>query len=286
MASARAARRPRRLSLALPPLLAAFLIVAQATALAAPKAELWARWLAHDPDSLTVIDHSPWQRFLDRYLLRPADGVHRIRYGAIDADSHKKLKAYLAALAAIAPRGLNRDQQRAYWINMYNALTADVILDHYPVASIRDIGISPGWFARGPWGAKLIRVEGIAVSLDDIEHRILRPIWKDARIHYAVNCAALSCPGLLETAFTAENADRLLTLGGRRYVNSRHGVRFEGGALYVSSLYFWYGADFGGTDAAIIAHLARFAEPRLAARLARQRSLRDGGYDWSLNDAP
>jgi Protein of unknown function, DUF547 len=87
------------------------------------------------------------------------------------------------------------------------------------VASIRDIAISPGLFSVGPWGRKLIEVEGEPLSLDDIEHRILRPIWRDPRLHYAVNCAALGCPNLRSSAFTAANADILLETAASDYVN-------------------------------------------------------------------
>jgi Protein of unknown function, DUF547 len=87
------------------------------------------------------------------------------------------------------------------------------------VASIRDIAISPGLFSVGPWGGKLIEVEGEPLSLDDIEHRILRPIWRDPRLHYAVNCAALGCPNLRSSAFTAANADILLETAASDYVN-------------------------------------------------------------------
>ena len=85
-----------------------------------------------------------------------------------------------------------------------------VVLDHYPVDGIRDIDISPGLFAGGPWDKKLVEIEGDDVSLNDIEHRILRPIWRDPCIHYAVNCASIGCSNLRPTAFTAANAERCL----------------------------------------------------------------------------
>ncbi len=97
-------------------------------------------------------------------------------------------------LAATSADRLRRAEQFPFWINLYNALTVKVVLDHYPVEIIRDIDISPGLFADGPWGKKLVTVEGEALSLDDIEHRILRPIWKDPRLHYVLNCAALGVP--------------------------------------------------------------------------------------------
>ncbi len=160
-----------------------------------------------------------------------------------------------------------------------------LVLDHYPVASVRDIDISPGWFSIGPWGKKLLTIEGEAVSLNDIEHRILRPIWRDARIHYAVSCASIGCPDLPAEAFTAINADALLTAGAREYVNHPRGVRVEDGRLIVSSLYVWFAEDFGDGDADVIAHLRRYARPDLAAALAGVGRIDDFAYDWRLNDA-
>ena len=179
---------------------------------------------------------------------------------------------------------LNRAEQMAYWINLYNALTVKVVLDHYPVASIRDIDISPGLFASGPWGKKLVRIEGRTLSLDDIEHRILRPIWHDGLTHYGVNCASMSCPDLSTQAYTGDNVYTLLRENARDYVNSPAGVRFDDGELVVSSIYDWYGQDFGGNDRAIISHLRRFAAPARSTRLDMRDTIDDYAYDWALND--
>ena len=119
-------------------------------------------------------------------------------------------------MRGIAISNYNRAEQKAYWINVYNAVTVDVILSRYPVASMRDINISPGFLARGPWGAKLFSVEEEKLSLDDIEHRILRPIWKDNRVHYALNWASLGSPNLQPAAFTAQNTEVAVGKGSAR----------------------------------------------------------------------
>jgi hypothetical protein len=155
-------------------------------------------------------------------------GIHRVRYGSVTPDDRKALGDYLRALEGTEVSGLGREEQKAYWINLYNALTVMVVLDRYPVGSIRDIDISPGLFRRGPWGAKLLTIQGRKVSLDDIEHRILRPLWKDSRIHYAVNCASLGCPNLQPEAYTRANTESLLEKGAREFVNHPRGVRLEG----------------------------------------------------------
>ncbi len=260
--------------------------MAAGPAAAAPKAELWTRWQAHDPTASTTIDHSSWQRFLKAYVRPHPDGVNRVAYALVSDEDRKVLADYLDELAATPISAYNRDEQRAYWINLYNALTVKVVLDHYPVRSIRKIRISPGLLAVGPWGKKLVTVEGEPLSLDDIEHRILRPIWRDPRIHYAVNCAAISCPSLQEDAFTGSNVDALLTRAAREYGNSAYGAEVRNGRLVVSSLYRWYKEDFGGSDEGVINHLRQYADAPLAASLSGAKRIADDRYDWGLNDVP
>ncbi len=264
---------------------AALMIVAAHAATAAPKSELWPRWTAHDPDSNTVIDHGRWRRFLATYLVAGDDGVNQMRYGQVDAAGRRELKVYIDTLTAIPISGFRRTEQLAYWVNLYNALTVSVILGHYPVASILDIGISPGWFTVGPWEKKLIVVEGRKLSLNDIEHRILRPIWRDPRIHYVVNCASIGCPNLRRDAYTSATIEDKLTEAAKDYINNWRAVMFEGGVLYVSSIYKWFREDFGDTNPSVIAHLKTYAEPALADRLSRVRDIGGHFYDWSLNDA-
>ena len=128
-------------------------------------------------------------------------------------------------------------------------------------------------------------MEGVALSLNDIEHRILRPIWRDPRIHYAVNCAALGCPNLRMTAFTGANADEVLDRAARDYVNHPRGVTIRDGSLVVSSIYIWFQEDFGAGAMDVIAHLKRYAGPELRNRLMTVDGIDDDEYDWNLNDA-
>lgn len=252
---------------------------------AASRAELWSRWQANEPSSSLRIDHSAWDRFLAAFVALDANGISRVAYGRVASPDRIALRAYIQSLSAVPVSRLSRAEQLPYWINLYNALTVETVLEHYPVRSIRAINISPGWLSVGPWGRKVITIEGEAVSLDDIEHRILRPIWRDPRIHYALNCASLGCPNLQPRAFTADNTEALLEAAARAYVNHPRGARIENGRLKVSSIYVWYGADFGGTDASVLAHLSRYAEPELRAALGRIHRIDSDDYDWSLNDA-
>ena len=262
-------------------------LLALPAAAGGPKADLWDRWQAHDETSAARVDHAAWGRFLARYLRVQPAGANRLAYGRVTPADKAALAGYIAAMESVAVSGLKRPEQLAFWINLYNALTVRVVLDHWPVSSIRDIDISPGLFSDGPWGRKLATVEGEALSLDDIEHRILRPIWKDPRIHYAVNCASIGCPDLAPQPFTGETADRMLTAAAETYVNSPRGLRIDGdGKLIASKIYDWFIDDFGGTEASVLAHLLRFAAPDLKARLAGRTGIDGHAYDWRINAAP
>jgi len=273
--------QPTRRSL----ILSGALLLVQCEALAAPRAELWPRWQQHDPSATTRIDHAAWGGFLRKYLRAGSDGINRVAYGATGDADRDTLAAYIDMLAATSVGGFARPEQFAFWVNLYNAVTVRTVLAHYPVRSIREIDISPGFFAVGPWGRKLVAVEGEALSLDDIEHRILRPIWRDPRIHYAVNCAALGCPNLQPEPFTGVNAEALLEGAAPAYVNHRRGAAVEDRGLVVSSIYDWYQSDFGGSEHGVIEHLRRYARPPLAQALAGISAISATRYDWALNDA-
>ena len=181
----------------------------------APKPELWAVWEAHDPNATAVIDHSAWTAYLAIIVTPDAQGVNRVDYGGAAMANRAELDAYIADLVALPISQYNRGEQEAYWVNLYNALTLQVVLDHYPVKSIQDIDISPGFFASGPWDKELVEIEGRGVTLNDIKHRILRPIWQDPRVHYVVNCASIGCPNLLPVAVTAPRVMSPAVVAGR-----------------------------------------------------------------------
>ena len=262
----------------------AAIFFAHSVAHAAPKAELWARWQKHDPANRQKIDHAAWDRFLKKYVvvLHPS-GINRVRYQEFSPEDVKGLKGYLQEMQGVAISNYSRAEQKAYWLNLYNAVTIDLVLARFPIKSIRDVNISPGLLARGPWGAKLTSVEGVRVSLDDIEHRILRPIWKDNRVHYALNCASLGCPNLQPTAFTAENSEALLERGAAEFINHPRGVSIQKGRLQVSSIYVWFQEDFGGTAEELMEHWQKYANPALADALDKYTGGLAHDYDWRLN---
>jgi hypothetical protein len=247
-----------------------------------PDSELWGIWNVADESSTATIDHGDWQQVLDAYLVTAGtDGINRFDYANITDGDRARLKGYIEQLAAIDPRTYPRTEQRAYWINLYNALTVDVVLQYYPVKSIRDI--ERGLLGSGPWKKQLVEVAGQPLTLNDIEHRILRPIWRDPRTHYAVNCASLGCPNLAARAYTAADIESLLDEAARAYINHPRGVAFENGRLTLSSIYNWFDVDFGESDVAVLEHLAKYAAPDLAGRLAGYDGRIKYDYDWRLN---
>jgi Protein of unknown function, DUF547 len=158
------------------------------------------------------------------------------------------------------------------------------VLAKYPVASIRDIRTSPGLFSSGPWGRRFLRVENQDLSLDDIEHRILRPLWRDARVHYALNCAALGCPDLGGEAFAADRLDAQLDAAARRFVAHPRGVRVAPRGLVLSSIFDWFKEDFGADAAALRAHLLQYAQGETRTALEQGTAFASYSYDWALND--
>lgn len=250
---------------------------------AVPKPELWSFWAADGQDSSCSLDHGAWQIFLDGYLEAGTDGINRIRYAAVLSEDRALLQYYLRELGDIDPRRLNRAEQLAYWINLYNALNVEVVLQHPAKKSILAMG--GGWLSIGPWNDRIATVAGQSLSLHDIEHRILRPVWQDRRLHYAVNCASVGCPNLWRTALTAENTQELLSAAERDYVNHPRAVAFaDNGRLRLSSIFKWYLYDFAPDEHALLSYLAdRHVE--LGPALRHYEGRIEFAYDWRLNTA-
>lgn len=251
---------------------------------AAPQAELIPFWNKSNPANKAKINHSSWQFILNRYLnANHRSGINRFNYAKLKKNraDKRKFNRYLSSMQGLNPRKYSKAEQKAYWINFYNALTVKVILDNYPVKSITKIHNS--WFAFGPWDDVHAKVAGKKLTLNNIEHGILRPIWQDNRIHYAVNCASLGCPNLAAKAYNAANTEKLLEKAAKDYINHSRGVEFKNGKLLLSSIYDWYKVDFGGNKRSLIKHLRKYANSKLAKRLQGYKGSIGYDYDWKLN---
>ncbi len=244
-------------------------------------------WFVNDPDSTEAIDHGAWDSIVAAYLKTDpdGDGVNRFDYRAVSDADRRKLRDYLRHLGSIDIAAYNRDEQIAFWMNLYNAAIADVVLDNLPVGSVLEIR-GPGINVAGPWLRPIATIYGRTLSFDDVEHRILRVAFNDMGIpiHYGVNCASQGCPALAPRAHTAENWRENLKATARQFVNCPHGVRLNDGELRTSRIYHsWFPEDFGSSDADTIAHLAEYAEPELAEGLKAHSSIAGDFYDWRLN---
>lgn len=249
---------------------------------AAPKADYWAYW-DKATQSSSKIDHQLWQNFLDQYLVLDKEkNIYLLNYLAAAKQGSLLLTDYINQLKRIDPRQYNLNEQFAYWVNLYNALTVKLVLKHYPVTSITKLG--EGFFSFGPWDDPIVTISNQSLTLNDIEHRILRPIWQDPRIHYVVNCASIGCPDLQPKALTAKLIEQQLDTAAKRFINQPKGVSWQREELVLSKIYDWYNDDFGRSEAKIIAHLIRYAEKGLGTQLRQYQGDISYQYDWQLNE--
>lgn len=194
--------------------------------------------------------------------------------------AESRLDRYLASLAKIDSRNLSRNDQFAFYINAYNAWTIKLILTGYPgIKSIKDLGS----FLKTPWQKKIVHLDGRIITLDDLEHKILRPRFKDPRVHFAINCSAKSCPPLRSEPYRGSILDRQLEDATRRFINNPHSYRLEGNRLYVSRIFKWFGEDFNDDP---LGFYVKYAAGNLKKSLTagnKAIQVRYLDYDWSLN---
>ncbi len=227
-------------------------------------------------------DHAAFETILAGVVQPDGEGYNRVNYRGLKPKS-ATLEGYLASMQAASPSQFSQSGAMAFWINLYNAKTLAVVVERYPVASIKKINLGGGGlFGSGPWSANILTVEGQELSLDDIEHRILRPHFNDPMLHYALNCASYSCPNLATSAFTAGNAEALMLAGAKDYINHPRGMSVDGSSITASKIYAWYSADFGGKPK-LKTHWLRFAASEKQAAISAANAI-SFDYDWRLND--
>lgn len=285
--------RQRALILSL--ILAAFVAgcgsVTAVTDMVIPQDPEWERWAAHQPYSTIHVNHQPWNAFLRDYVRAGEDGINRVAYRDVTREDRHALNEYIEALSVIEVTSLNRSEQLAYWVNLYNALTVQLILRNYPVESIRQITFNRSFVPSflvgdGPWAEELVTIEGVPLSLDNIEQRIIRPIFLEARVHYVINRGAIGSPNLLTEALDPARLDAQMDAAARAFVNHPRAVRIDGNRAGVSSIYTWFREDFGGTEEGVLIHLRSYADSGLLTRLEGVTRVRDQGFDWALNGTP
>ncbi|MBA4393620.1 MAG: DUF547 domain-containing protein [Desulfobacca sp.] len=220
------------------------------------------------------VDHRLYGELLQRYV---TNGV--VNYQGLKKEENK-LDRYLNVLEKVDPGALSQLDQFAFYINAYNSWTIKLILSAYPsIHSIKDLG-SP---FKSPWKKKIARLNGQVLTLDTIEHDILRPRFKDPRIHFAVNCAARGCPPLRPEPYRGDILDQQLTEMTEGFINDPQRNRLEGKTLYVNRIFKWYEGDFNND---IVGFFIRYAREDFKEKLVRNlREIRIEylDYDWSLN---
>ena len=245
-------------------------------------AELDQRFASHNSSSSLEVDHSDWQLILDDYLVTDTESeVNLFDYEGLLDDGRESLDEYIAALESMDPLTLNEQEQKAYWINLYNSLTVELILDNYPLTSITNLGSNPLEF--GPWNEISTEINGFELSLNDIEHRIIRPKFNDYRIHFAVNCASIGCPDLATEAYQGSSLDAQLDQAANDYLTHPRGLQFQDDKLLLSTLFEWYADDFGDSQSSILATLGKHTSPETQSALAAYNGSPVYEYDWGLN---
>ena len=221
--------------------------------------------------------NAPYNAFLGKYVT-PSNGINLVKYNSVTDADHETLKAYIKTLSNTDYSGFSQNEIMAYWFNLYNAETLNVVLDNYPVSSIKKIGFG------GPWDKKLLTVNGKEMSLNNIEHDTVRANYDEPRVHFAFNCGSIGCPNLKMTAWTADSLDADLDKAARDYVASPRGVTIDDGKIIVSSIFKWYKEDFGDSEQSALKYLAQYASGDKKAGLESAKDIDKFDYDWDLNE--
>jgi hypothetical protein len=221
-----------------------------------------------------LIDNTIYGELLQKYVING-----KVNYTGLKSEE-SSLDSYLGQLASIDPDKLSYNQRFAFYINAYNAWTLKLILTHYPgISSIKDIG---GFFSS-PWKKELVRINGAKVTLDHIEHDILRPEFKDPRVHFAINCAAVSCPPLANFPFDGTQLDEQLDAQAKVFINTAKSNYLKGDILWVSRIFKWFGEDFNDKIYDFILSYAQEDFKRQLVDRKEQIKVKYLDYDWSLN---
>ena len=219
-------------------------------------------------------DNSLYGELLNKY----------VKNGLVDYQGIKNeeavLEEYLKILENTNVKALSADEQFAFYVNSYNAWTIKLILGAYPeIKSIKELGN----IFKTPWQKKIVRINGEVITLDDVEHKILRKKFKDPRVHFAVNCASRSCPPLISEPYRGSNLNQQLDQSTRAFINDPESNYLKGNKLYVSKIFKWFPEDF---DDDILGFFLLYAEGDFKKELeARKDKIKIEylHYDWSLN---
>ena len=220
-----------------------------------------------DEKETKPFNHSVWNQLLQKHVSNQGN----VNYKVFKADS-RQFYSYLKSLSDNPPqKSWSQDEILTYWMNVYNAFTVKLILDNYPTKSIKDI--------NGPWSHRFIKIGAKWYTLNDVEHRIIRKMG-EPRIHFALVCAAISCPRLYNKAFTAENLEDDLSLLTRDFLNDGSKNNLSENSIKLSKIFKWYGGDFKKNGSTLIDFLNQYSDVTISSKA--KKSYKD--YNWALNE--
>lgn len=240
-----------------------------------------ARCSALDPQQANTQPVS--HELFDALLKKHVDDSGLVSYTAFQAD-RKRLDEYLELLTSNPPNDQHwtTSEKLAYWINLYNAFTIDLILDYYPVESIKDIGSKVQVpFVNTPWDIKFIEIDGEKYDLNNIEHNILRKIFQEPRIHFAINCASMSCPKLRKEAYVASKLEQQLQEQAVEFLNDPVRNHISPEKAEVSKIFQWFSGDFTKSGS-----LREFLNQYTAQKIMEDADIGYMDYDWTINEFP
>lgn len=234
------------------------------------------------PASSEPLSYAPWNTVLEKYV----DTAGYVDYEAAKED--KEFWRFIGMLNGASPSTMSKEEELAFWINAYNALTWQLLFDNMPLESITDIAgglagvISP---LTSPWELKVARIEGKEWTLQEIEDNKVLALGDDG-VHFAINCASFSCPKLLRTAYTAENIAELTAQNRRAYLANRNENYLREGKIYLSKIFDWYKSDFVQEKELVTTYAAKYwpnpAEAKTIAAMA-EKQIEFADYNWTLN---
>ena len=226
--------------------------------------------------------HSAWTAILSKHV---QTGL--VDYAALKSNP-SGLRRYLDSLQSVPREEFltwTNHQQLAFLINLYNAATVKLVVDHYPVGSIKMIG----GFLSSPWDLEVVNLFGARITLDELEHEEIRKNYKEPRVHFALVCAAKGCPALRGEAYSAANLDAALDEEAREFLANPDKNRFDvgQGVLHLSPLFKWYAADFEAQAGSILEYVKPLLPGRDGERFdSGPVRIQFTDYDWSLNEQP
>ncbi|NNE55415.1 MAG: DUF547 domain-containing protein [Flavobacteriales bacterium] len=221
------------------------------------------------------VEHNVWDELVKTHV--SAEG--NVSYKGFIADS-LKLNRYLGVLSNNHPNHTwSKEDKLAYWINAYNAFTVQLIIRNYPTESIKDLGGSL-YKINTPWDIRFIMIEGKDYDLNNIEHDILRKEFNEARIHFAVNCASVSCPKLLNEAYQADKIYDQLDRVAREFINNPKKNKITTEEAEVSKLFKWFSGDFEDQSGSVINFINQYSD----TKLTEDTNIDYLDYDWGLNE--